>query len=89
VLEVLALALALALWRSLRSFFYAGDRAIESAARENQTELDRLPSVCYGGHGFKNWLARTLYHRLLVMGYHGLKAVYRLVRTHGGGNWAG
>lgn len=66
---------------SLLSFFYARDRTIESPARENRAELDRIFAACYGGSGFSNWLARMLYHSFPVSGYRGLKSIYKVVRA--------
>lgn len=66
---------------SVLSFFYARDRALESPSSENLAELDRIFSICYDGSGLWNWVARTLYYRLPVSGYRGLKAVYKVARA--------
>ena len=66
---------------SLLAFFYARDRAMEKPTSESRTELDRIFAICYGGGGFKNWVARMLYHRLPVEWYRGLKSLYKIVRS--------
>ena len=67
--------------QALLSFLYARDRAIESPERENRQELDRIFAVCYAGGGFRNWMARALYHHFPVAGYRGLKSIYKVARA--------
>lgn len=66
---------------SVLSFFYARDRALESPATEDRAELDRIFSICYGGKGFRNWIARALYYWLPIAVYRGLKSVYKVARA--------
>jgi abequosyltransferase len=66
---------------SLLSFFYARDRALESPNFENRSELDRIFGICYGDRGFRNWLARVLYHYLPIVWYRGLKLAYKMARA--------
>lgn len=62
---------------TLLAFLFARDRSIESPARENRAELDRLFNICYASFGLKNWFSRLVYERLPVSWYHGLKKVYK------------